>query len=103
MYDSYVTMTRGVVYETSFLILICVLSLFFFPAAKGPYSAVHGPATTLQAARFSVRLRNAIAAVLSSASPAIILDRAGYFSSVALLGITFAAGNWISTETILRC
>lgn len=96
-------MPRSVVYETSFLILMCVLSLLFFPAAKGPYPAVHGPATTLQAARLSVRLRNAIAAVLSCVSPAIIADRAGYFSSVALLGISFAAGNWISTETILRC
>jgi hypothetical protein len=46
--------------ELAVLIGVCVLSIFLFPAMQGPYPAVHGPVTALQAARAATRLRWAI-------------------------------------------
>jgi hypothetical protein len=43
--------------ELAVLTVLCVLMIFFFPVMQGPYSAVHGPATALQAARAAARLR----------------------------------------------
>jgi len=43
--------------------VICVLSIFFFPAMRGPYSVVHGPVTALLAARAAAGLRMSIAGV----------------------------------------
>jgi len=43
--------------------VICVLSIFFFPAMQGPYSVVHGPVTALLAARAAAGLRMSIAGV----------------------------------------
>jgi hypothetical protein len=37
--------------------ILCVLSIFLFPASAGPYSVVHGPLTALQAIRLAVRVR----------------------------------------------
>lgn len=39
------------------LVVVAVLVVFFFPAIEGPYPAVHGPVTALQAARAAARLR----------------------------------------------
>lgn len=41
--------------------LLCVVSIFLFPATTGPYSAVHGPASTLVSLRARMRLRWAMA------------------------------------------
>ena len=51
--------------------VICVLSIFFFPAMRGPYSVVHGPVTALLAARAAAGLRMAIAGVR------VVRDRMG--------------------------
>ena len=40
--------------ELAVLALLCVLTVYFFPAMQGPYSVVHGPATALLAARAAV-------------------------------------------------
>jgi hypothetical protein len=37
--------------------VLCVLSIFLFPAMKGPYPAVHGPVTALLSMRAAARLR----------------------------------------------
>ena len=39
------------------LAVLCVVTVFFFPAMEGPYSAVHGPVTALQSARAAAGLR----------------------------------------------
>lgn len=36
--------------------VFCVLAIFFFPAATGPYSAIHGPVTALLAVRAAARV-----------------------------------------------
>ena len=59
-YSFAVTMRARIVYEPSFLVAICVLGLFLFPAAAGPYPAVHGPATTLQAVRSCTQVQASI-------------------------------------------
>ena len=37
--------------------VFCVLAIFFFPAASGPYSAIHGPVTALLAMQAAARVR----------------------------------------------
>ena len=46
--------------QLAVLSVFCILTIFFFPGMQGPYSAVHGPVTALQAARAATRLRIAI-------------------------------------------
>ncbi len=41
--------------------VVCVLAVFFFPAVRGPYSAVHGPVTVMHAARAATGVRMAVA------------------------------------------
>jgi hypothetical protein len=40
--------------------VLCVLSIFLFPAMNGPYPAVHGPVTALLSIRAAARLRLAM-------------------------------------------
>ena len=54
--------------EVAVLAVFCVLTIFLFPVVQGPYPAVHGPVTALQAARASARLRIAIALFASTFS-----------------------------------
>jgi len=39
------------------LAVICVLTIFFFPAIQGPYPVVHGPVTALLSLRAAAALR----------------------------------------------
>jgi hypothetical protein len=43
--------------ELAVVALICVLTIFLFPAMQGPYSVVNGPVTSLQAIRAAARTR----------------------------------------------
>jgi hypothetical protein len=43
--------------ELAILAMVCILGIFFFPAAIGPYAAVHGPVTALLAFRAAMKLR----------------------------------------------
>jgi hypothetical protein len=90
-------------YEMAFLALLCTLSIFLFPAVQGPYSAVHGPVTTLQSIRLAARLRMSIlGAALSILSPslkfALVLLRA-----CNLHHPDFSSASLIPLTTILRC
>lgn len=46
--------------EMAVVAIFCILTIFLFPVMQGPYSAVNGPVTALQAARAALRLRLAI-------------------------------------------
>jgi len=46
---------RNLGYELTILAVICTVAIFLFPAARGSYSAVHGPVTALLS--FRVRLK----------------------------------------------
>jgi len=101
-YIRYAIMNRQIVYETSFLVILCVVSLFLFPASAGPYPAVHGPATALQAARSSNQLQAAIAG-----APKDCADET--FSSLSAAASGIARNNevvpvtWHGATSILRC
>jgi hypothetical protein len=47
---------RHMGYEVAIVTVICTVAIFLFPAASGPYSAVHGPATALLSMRTRLRL-----------------------------------------------
>lgn len=96
-------MSHSLEHEVSLVILICVLSLFFFPATEGPYPAVHGPVTALQAMRFSVRLRSVIAAAISCALSTHNAGAAGYFFSIAVCPADLGGCDGGPTNLILRC
>jgi hypothetical protein len=46
--------------ELAVVAVLCVLTIFLFPAMQGPYSVVHGPATALLAARAAARVQSLI-------------------------------------------
>ncbi len=48
-----------------FLLVMAMLAVLVFPAATGSFTATHGPATALRAARF---LRSLLAAIISWSS-----------------------------------
>lgn len=92
-------------FEMAFLALLCTLSIFLFPAVQGPYSAVHGPVTTLQSIRVVARLRLSILAAALT-----VLSRSLQFALVSLHGECpfadsefSAASLGIKLNTTLRC
>jgi hypothetical protein len=85
------------------LALVSVMAVLFFPAAQGPYSAVHGPVTVFHGARAAAGLRmNVVRAGLS-------LFRGHYRSAVALLLWTadlkaeFRTVSCAGRNSLLRC
>ncbi len=52
---------RDVGCEFAILAVMCTIAIFLFPAACGPYSAVHGPATALLSVRGKLKLLLTIA------------------------------------------
>jgi uncharacterized membrane protein len=54
-------MTLGrIAYALAVVAVLCVLTVFFFHAIRGPYSAVHGPVTALLSLRAASGLRMSI-------------------------------------------
>jgi hypothetical protein len=47
-------------HELATVTILCILSIFLFPVATGPYSAVHGPVTALLAFRAALKIRFAM-------------------------------------------
>ena len=52
---------RHFAFELAILAILCVISIFLFPATAGPYSAVHGPVSALLSLRARIRLGWALA------------------------------------------
>lgn len=67
--------------------LLCVLTIFFFPAVQGPYSAVHGPVTALLALRAAASVRTAI---MSAGSSVVRTCLAGLRIGTAPLFVLFS-------------
>ena len=90
-------------WELAAVAVLCVLTIFLFPAAQGPYSVVHGPATALQAARAALRVRIAIvqaalnSLVSSLRSPLVVL------SWLWLSNTEFRSAHVPESRAILRC
>ena len=96
-------MSQTIVYETSFVVVLCILLLFLFPASAGPYPAVHGPATALQAARSCTQMQASI-----QAAPRICAEKSFLQFSPAQF-VNTAADNdlalitWHGAASVLRC
>jgi hypothetical protein len=88
--------------ELAVLAVLCVLTIFLFPVMQGPYSAVHGPVTAMQAAHAAARLRFAMAwAGLKSARQAVI---AFFLTLLAAESRTeFPSPNLANCASVLRC
>lgn len=85
------------------LALVCILTLFFFPAMSGPYSAIHGPVTTLQSVRSAARLR--VAMILAGLS-SLWNNRSSLQalrSKITVLNGGFLPEVFAERSTILRC
>lgn len=89
------------------IVVISVLGIFFFPAAQGPYAAVHGPVTALLSIRAAARLR----LIIVGAGLDAIRDLLGKacITLVSLFWAMLGTGEFIGDHlpdcagTILRC
>lgn len=89
--------------ELAVLAALCVLSIFLFPSAQGPYSAVHGPVTALQAVRGAARLRSAILAAGRKAFSNFVVPPLRMLSPVLVCPLQFEFTPEGALSTILRC
>jgi hypothetical protein len=89
--------------ELAVLALVCVLTIFFFPAMHGPYSAVHGPVTALQAARAAIRLRIAIALCVRGLSANLIPSPLVVLPWTGIAVAEFRPFSLAECDSILRC
>ena len=69
---------RHIAHELAVIAIVCVIGIFLFPATAGPYSAVHGPVTALEAMRASIRI--ACAMIMA----AFVLDLLLHFSAFSM-------------------
>jgi hypothetical protein len=85
--------------ELALLAVLCVLSIFLFPAVQGPYCAVHGPVSSLQSLRSARRLWSSIvqAAQSQSLTPFVAISRVSVFET------EFALVATSPLSSILRC
>jgi hypothetical protein len=86
--------------ELALLSVLCVLSIFLFPTAQGPYCAVHGPVSSLQSLRSARRLGSSIveAARSRSLAPALVA-----VAPVSAYETEFAVVEASPLSSILRC
>lgn len=68
-----------VLFKVGPLILgICILAMLLIPTSTGPFSAVHGPATTFVAIRAASRILFAMATYLKCASAFRVVALSGF-------------------------
>ena len=96
-------MSHRIVDETSLLVVVCVLSLFLFPAAGGSYSAVHGPVTALQAVRSSSQLQAAITGAPRDCSGKSFFRFSPALCETVACDNDAALVTWHGSTSILRC
>jgi hypothetical protein len=90
-------------YELTLLVVLGIVTLFLFPAMQGPYSAVHGPATALQAARAAARLRTAIVQGASNCLQHSPISQLVVFSWMSLSAAEFRLSDLPEYTIVLRC
>jgi hypothetical protein len=90
-------------FELAVVAVFCILTIFLFPAMQGPYSAVHGPVTALQAARSAARLRFAIVQSASHFSPNSLLPSLVQVAWIPALAAELKPLSMAECDSILRC
>lgn len=94
---------RQIGWEPAVLALVCVLTIFLFPAMEGPYSAVHGPVTALQAARLASRLKAAIVQSLRNCVWHCLIPPLVVVPWVPAPSAGAGSAGSGSSDTVLRC
>ena len=89
--------------DLAVLAVLCVLTIFLFPVAQGPYPAVHGPVTALQAARAAARLRIAMMHVALESSRIFLLSSLAVFCWMGVTALEFKPVGLAECDSILRC
>jgi len=89
--------------ELAVLTILCVLMIFFFPLMQGPYSAVHGAATALEAARAAARLRIVIVQGALNSLGNFLISPLVILSWMLLSQVEFRSVSLPEYNTILRC
>jgi len=85
------------------VVVLCVAAIFFFPAIQGPYSAVNGPVSALQASQAAARLRLAIVQAAFNMIWNFKIPSLAWPSSPAIVYIEPQASACADCSTILRC
>jgi len=89
--------------ELAVVAVVCVLTIFLFPAMQGPYPVVHGPVTVFQAARSALRVQVGIVqAALNSQGNSLISPLAVLYSMSFPTAESEATGS-PEHSTVLRC
>ncbi|MFZ0808192.1 MAG: hypothetical protein WAN03_18515 [Candidatus Sulfotelmatobacter sp.] len=88
--------------ELAVLALLCVISIFLFPVAQGPYTAIHGPVTALQSFRSAVRLKLALVTA-GLASAGSLFAALAAFSTIRFQSAEFLSPLYLELSPILRC
>jgi hypothetical protein len=89
--------------ELAVTAVLCVLVIFFFPSVQGPYSAVHGPATALQAVRAATRTK---ATIVQGALASLGNARVSPFAVLSRISRSEPSPyrtNFLKLDSILRC
>ncbi len=89
--------------ELAVLAVFCILTIFLFPVLQGPYSAVNGPVSALQAARNAARVRlSIIQSALKSLGNISALSLVFLFYMGAALADAQPA-SFPACDNVLRC
>ena len=89
--------------QLALLAVVCVLTIFLFPAMQGPYSVVHGPATALLALRSATRLRLSIRQAAHRLLSRCRNSPAVFFARISDAAASFRPLPFPEFERILRC
>ena len=86
--------------DVAVLAVLCILTIFLFPALQGPYSAVHGPVTSLQSLRAARRFWSSIiqAALASYAQASLLI-----FSWMSFSNADSPSAATPACIAVLRC
>jgi len=90
-------------WELAVLAVLCILMIFLFPAAQGPYPVVHGPATALQAARAALRVRIGIVQAALNSFGCSLLSPLVVLCWFSLSNTEFQSAHLPDSGAILRC
>jgi len=88
-------------YELAILVILCIVGIFLFPAAGGPYAAVHGPTTALLAARAASRMRWAMA--VAGLGLASLISALAFLRPIPAIEFETALSGRAQQRDLLRC
>lgn len=89
--------------DLALVAVLCVLTIFLFPAVQGPYPVVHGPATAFQASRSALLVQIAIVQAALSSQGNLPISPLAILISRSLPTTELGATCSPEHSAILRC